>query len=129
MRSRFVAYAVGDMGYVMSTWHSSTRPANVSHSDSMHWLSLKVIEATKEHDNNELGYVEFKASFMDSSTQEVRHGVMHERSRFIMEDGCWRYIDGEQFEASADKTIKKLGRNDTCFCGSGKKYKKCCAKK
>jgi len=21
---------------------------------------------------------------------------------------------------------KKIGRNDPCFCGSGKKYKKCC---
>lgn len=24
--------------------------------------------------------------------------------------------------------IKKIGRNDLCFCGSGKKYKKCCGK-
>jgi preprotein translocase subunit SecA len=23
-------------------------------------------------------------------------------------------------------TEKKLGRNEPCFCGSGKKYKKCC---
>ena len=23
-------------------------------------------------------------------------------------------------------SIKQLNRNDTCFCGSGKKYKKCC---
>ncbi|NJK98727.1 MAG: hypothetical protein HC905_30815 [Bacteroidales bacterium] len=23
---------------------------------------------------------------------------------------------------------KKLGRNEPCFCGSGKKYKKCCGK-
>ena len=23
-------------------------------------------------------------------------------------------------------TPKKIGRNDSCFCGSGKKYKKCC---
>ena len=24
------------------------------------------------------------------------------------------------------KDIKKIGRNDPCPCGSGKKYKKCC---
>jgi preprotein translocase subunit SecA len=24
------------------------------------------------------------------------------------------------------KTRKKIGRNDPCPCGSGKKYKKCC---
>ena len=30
-----------------------------------------------------------------------------------------------------DKNItqKKVGRNDPCPCGSGKKYKKCCGKK
>jgi|TARA_R110000796_G_scaffold54893_6_gene128206 SEC-C motif-containing protein len=25
--------------------------------------------------------------------------------------------------------ISKIGRNDTCLCGSGKKYKKCCIKR
>jgi len=128
MRSRFVAYATGDMSYVMSTWHSSTRPAEVSDLDSMHWLRLEVIEATKESDKSQQGHVEFKAYFVDSSTQEAQHGVMHERSRFIIEDGCWRYVDGEQFDISADIAIKKWGRNEPCFCGSGKKYKKCCAK-
>jgi SEC-C motif domain protein len=129
MHSRFVAYAIGDMGYVKTTWHSSTRPVDVNNLDSMHWLSLEVIDATQEFDKSGQGYVEFKASFVDSSTQEARHGIMHERSRFIIEDGCWRYVDGEQFEPSADSAIKKLGRNEPCFCGSGKKYKKCCAKK
>jgi len=129
MRSRFVAYATGDMRYVRSTWHSSTRPIEVSDSDSMHWLRLEIIEATKESDKSEQAYVEFKATFAESSTHEVRLGVMHERSRFVIEDGCWRYIDGEQFDTSADNTVKKLGRNDACFCGSGKKYKKCCANK
>jgi len=129
MRSRFVAYATGNMQYVKSTWHSSTRPADVSDSAATHWLSLEVIEALKESDKSEQSFVEFKACFIDSSTQEARHGVMHERSRFIKEDGRWRYIDGEQFESSADIAIKKLARNEACFCGSGKKYKKCCAKK
>ena len=23
----------------------------------------------------------------------------------------------------------RIGRNDTCFCGSGRKYKKCCSRK
>jgi len=129
MRSRFVAYATGDMAYVKSTWHSSTRPDDINNSDSMHWLNLEVIDATQDYDKNGQGYVEFKASFVDSSTQEARHGVMHERSRFSIENGAWYYVDGEQFDTSADIAIKKLGRNEMCFCGSGKKYKKCCAKK
>ena len=27
-----------------------------------------------------------------------------------------------------DESGKKIGRNDPCPCGSGKKYKKCCGK-
>lgn len=30
---------------------------------------------------------------------------------------------------TARRATPKLGRNDPCFCGSGKKYKKCCAAK
>jgi len=71
-------------------------------------------------------YVEFKATYKDSGMQESKYGVMHERSRFIVEDGRWRYVDGEHF--AADDIIKKPGRNEPCFCGSGKKYKKCCGK-
>jgi len=129
MRSRFVAYAAGDMRYVKSTWHSSTRPTNLSDSNAMHWLKLEVIEATQEGDESERGYVEFKAYYVDCSMQEAQHGVMHERSRFIKEDNCWRYVDGEQFDTAGDIAVKKLGRNEACFCGSGKKYKKCCAQK
>ena len=29
---------------------------------------------------------------------------------------------------NADGTRKKVGRNDPCPCGSGKKYKKCCGR-
>ena len=32
-------------------------------------------------------------------------------------------------EAASQKTQPKVGRNDPCPCGSGKKYKKCCLNK
>ncbi|MDD3419890.1 MAG: preprotein translocase subunit SecA, partial [Candidatus Gastranaerophilales bacterium] len=34
----------------------------------------------------------------------------------------------EQFVTSAKSEDEKIGRNDPCPCGSGKKYKKCCGK-
>lgn len=34
--------------------------------------------------------------------------------------------DEEEENASAKSTSEKVGRNDPCPCGSGKKYKKCC---
>ena len=34
----------------------------------------------------------------------------------------------EQKESTTIRKGKKIGRNDPCQCGSGKKYKKCCGK-
>jgi preprotein translocase subunit SecA len=34
--------------------------------------------------------------------------------------------DGEKKRPMVKKAADKVGRNDPCPCGSGKKYKKCC---
>lgn len=61
----------------------------------------------------------------------------------IMEEWeCFRYDEEDEFENSEryiicdyivnkrnEMNIDKIGRNDLCFCGSGKKYKKCCMNK
>ncbi|MCX4254032.1 MAG: preprotein translocase subunit SecA [Bacilli bacterium] len=36
--------------------------------------------------------------------------------------------DGKEKEKSSPKRVNKIGRNDACPCGSGKKYKNCCGK-
>ena len=36
--------------------------------------------------------------------------------------------DGKEKVKSSPKRINKIGRNDTCLCGSGKKYKQCCGR-
>jgi len=36
--------------------------------------------------------------------------------------------DGKEKEKAAPKRVNKIGRNDPCPCGSGKKYKQCCGK-
>jgi uncharacterized protein len=47
--------------------------------------------------------------------------------------GAYRYFrrhkeaDGvSRFAPETGRTTSKVGRNDPCLCGSGKKYKKCC---
>jgi hypothetical protein len=37
-----------------------------------------------------------------------------------------KYIEPEAVETFNSSPKRKLGRNDPCHCGSGKKYKKCC---
>ena len=60
----------------------------------------------------------------------------------IFEKNGWKYsvgLEPDKPEDIADLEIllnppktfvaeKKIGRNDPCSCGSGKKYKKCCGK-
>jgi uncharacterized protein YecA (UPF0149 family) len=38
----------------------------------------------------------------------------------------WLEADRVQQSARASPRSEKVGRNDPCPCGSGKKYKKCC---
>ena len=37
-------------------------------------------------------------------------------------------VTGIPIDKLDDVIFKKVGRNDPCPCGSGKKYKKCCAR-
>jgi len=37
-------------------------------------------------------------------------------------------ITGSCYRSLAPRRVVKVGRNDPCPCGSGKKYKKCCLK-
>jgi preprotein translocase subunit SecA len=49
----------------------------------------------------------------------------------MREQSSQEYVLSRGEDAASSKTVKrevkKVGRNDPCPCGSGKKYKKCCA--
>ncbi|MCC6898570.1 MAG: SEC-C domain-containing protein [Polyangiaceae bacterium] len=49
-----------------------------------------------------------------------------ERATFEKREGVWLFADAEPL---AGPTVKnegpRIGRNDPCHCGSGKKFKKC----
>lgn len=119
MRSRYTAFSKGNIDYLIATLHSSKRKPEdrailQKRIDESKWLGLKIIDTEQGEVNDEYGYVEF-AAFSGNTIQ----GQLHERSEFIREDGKWFYVQGEIKEAY------KLGRNEVCWCGSGKKYKKC----
>ena len=40
--------------------------------------------------------------------------------------GVGSSADGSSEEALTPRRVDKVGRNEPCPCGSGKKYKKCC---
>ena len=69
------------------------------------------------------GEVEFICRFNQNGEEQV----LHERSRFRRDEGTWRFVDGQLVKAKPlRRESPKVGRNDPCPCGSGKKFKKCC---
>jgi len=51
----------------------------------------------------------------------------HEISRFLKKDGNWYFVDGQLVPPKPEiRKQPKVGRNEPCPCGSGKKFKKCC---
>lgn len=117
------------------------------------WHGLHILATSPIDEKSDLGYVEFVA---DCEEQGQRYHA-HERSRFEKIEGQWFYTDGRSLNQTPEnqtqnnqtsehhhhhdgsccdhdhhpKTMpaksNKIGRNELCPCGSGKKYKKCCA--
>jgi len=51
----------------------------------------------------------------------------HTKDRSLAEISRSTGVDRKKvYITKAGNIRKKLGRNDPCYCGSGKKYKKCC---
>ncbi len=119
MRSRYTAYTLNDLPYLLASWHPSTRPKTIDPATIPHWLGLEIIMTNSGAGQENEGVVEFKASFL----QNRKVSILHERSRFVKETGHWYYVDGEILPSEATTTP---GRNSPCPCKSGKKFKKCC---
>jgi len=90
MRSRYSAFAVGDADYLLRSWHSSTRPASVPLETGQRWTGLEIVATTGGGPLHAEGTVEFRAHYR----HHKQRGVLHERSRFVREDGHWTYLDG-----------------------------------
>ncbi len=92
MRSRFSAFALGDTGYLLRSWHPRTRPAELELDDTLTWRRLQIVDTEAGGPADDEGIVEFRAQY---EHQRRRH-ILHERSRFTRApDGTWRYLDGE----------------------------------
>ncbi len=90
MRSRYSAFVLQRADYLLATWHASKRPSQVSFDAGAKWLGLEVRDfKVMDADHAE---VEFVARQRDKGGRAVR---LHERSRFVREDGRWYYVDGD----------------------------------
>ncbi len=130
MRSRYCAHVKQLTDFVVETYHPDCHAEQerdaIQASIMSQWVGLDVMGTEPGRDENE-GFVTFSARFIDDG-QEYQ---LTERSRFIRLDGRWYYIDGtfpDQGKPRDCSAGNKVGRNDPCPCGSGKKFKKCCGR-
>jgi SEC-C motif domain protein len=86
MRSRYSAFATGNVEYLLRSWHPDTRPASLTLDPGQRWKRLEILNTTGGGLLHAEGTVEFRAHH--------RHGVLHENSRFTKVAGRWVYVDG-----------------------------------
>ncbi|SCA55696.1 conserved hypothetical protein [Candidatus Terasakiella magnetica] len=128
MRSRYSAFEKGKMTYLSDTLTEASRkdydPVETEQwASTAKWNKLEIVKTEKGEEGDEEGIVEFRAHFKMNGQQQVHY----ERSSFKKVDGRWYYEDGVINPAQEQRIVaNKVGRNDPCTCGSGKKYKKCC---
>lgn len=96
MRSRYTAYALHNVEYIIQTTHPSTRkqydPQSIkAWAESSVWQKLDVLGTRKGTASDTVGYVEFKAYYSDAAQQFHIH---HEYSTFKKVNQVWFFVEG-----------------------------------
>jgi len=89
MRSRYSAFVREDAPYLLATWHAAQRPPAIDFEPGTRWLGLEV----RAHRLLDASHAEVE--FVARSRHAGRAHRLHERSRFVCEDGRWYYVDGD----------------------------------
>jgi SEC-C motif-containing protein len=135
MRSRYSAYVKAETAYLRDSLAPEERKgfkeSDVQEWAKSEWLGLEIISAKGST-------VEFTAKYKTPDGKEFEH---HEVSKFRKQGDRWYFVDGDHHVhegghghhhhhhapiAPIVREAPKVGRNDPCSCGSGKKFKKCC---
>lgn len=127
MRARYTAYTQIEMDFIEKTHDPKTNQdidmqGSREWAESTNWDGLEIIETNQGGVDDEVGTVEFKATYLTEEGPQIHH----ELSYFRKQDGAWYYSDSAHPSRTVVRDAPKVGRNDPCPCGSGKKYKKCC---
>ena len=142
MRARYTAHVNHKMKFIKETLIEDQRAdydeqAASEWSKKSKWIGLEILKTKSGGPTDTKGEVEFVAKYsLDQKTFEH-----HEVSQFKKEKGKWLFVSGESHtheegqghhhdhtpQVPVKREGPKVSRNDPCPCGSGKKYKKCCA--
>ena len=128
MRSRYSAFVEGNVDYIMTTHdpdtvHQIDREVTEQWAKQSELKSLEILDTEKGGPEDSFGRVDFCATY-ELKGSSVAH---RESATFRKHKDTWYFVDGEQIAGPPIvRDGPKVGRNDPCSCGSGKKFKKCC---
>lgn len=98
MRSRYTAFALGEVDYLLHSWHPRTRPKHLRLDPDQRWLGLKIKAVEAGGESDATGLVSFAARYKIAG----KGNRLEERSRFerlaadaFTPGGRWVYVDGE----------------------------------
>jgi SEC-C motif-containing protein len=89
MRSRYSAFACGDVLYLLNAWHPHTRPRSLEIDASITWRRLDIVRTERGGLLDKEGVVEFIAHYRADGLS----GRQQEISRFLKVDRQWYYVD------------------------------------
>lgn len=127
MQARYCAFATAEVSFLEQSQHPDHREdvdvdALRSWAKSSEWTGFEVLATEGGEAGESEGQVEFKAHYTFEEKEQTHHEVAH----FEVQDGKWYFVDGHHIgPGTFVREEPKVGRNDPCPCGSGKKYKKC----
>jgi SEC-C motif-containing protein len=127
MRSRFTAHVARDYRYLHLTYRPTAKKPYVEEEEMapIQWTRL-TIHAHEPGATPDIAFVDFSAFFVDEHGEHP----MHEKSEFVRTGGQWLFTRTVRTGPAPLRSAgPKVGRNDPCPCGSGKKYKHCCGSK
>ncbi len=128
MRSRYSAYVMHEIEYIARSCVQDPDKNEIDleetrkWSEESTWQGLKIIRTEKGSASDTEGWIDFSATYTRKGLKDVHL----EKAHFIQKDGQWLYESGSLIPTTVVREGAKVGRNDPCPCGSGKKYKKCC---
>ncbi|MDR1867310.1 MAG: YchJ family protein [Treponema sp.] len=126
MRSRYSAYVEHAINYIVSTCTKTQERIDEKQtrawSEQSEWLKLEILSVAEGREQDSTGTVEFKAYYKHDGIPDVHH----EKAFFKKQGGKWVYDTGKMIIETVVRSSPKVGRNEPCPCGSGKKYKYCC---
>ena len=89
MRSRYSAYVLQNISYLISTWHKSTCPETLILDSNIRWIGLEIKNSEAGAETDQAGTVEFVAKYKLNG----RAHRLQEVSRFVKQGARWLYLD------------------------------------